>query len=85
MEQVKILLMTAIGIFAVLDVSSIAVVHASIPGDFGMGYQAGKNQAYIDFPAGTNNDACPGGSISYCSGYVSGYDLEGATLQQAQP
>jgi hypothetical protein len=45
----KVLLMTAIGIFAVLGGGSIAVVHASIIGDFGIGYQAGKNQAYSDW------------------------------------
>jgi hypothetical protein len=44
----NIVLMTAIGIFAVLGAGSIAVVHASIIGDFGIGYQAGKNQAYSD-------------------------------------
>jgi hypothetical protein len=44
----SILLMAAVGIFAVLGAGSIAAVHASIIGDFGIGYQAGKNQAYND-------------------------------------
>jgi hypothetical protein len=65
MKRVNILLMTAIGIFAVLDAGSIAVVHASIIGDFGIGYQAGKNQAYSDWNGGySQNDSCPGNSIS---------------------
>ena len=87
MEQVKILLMSAIGIFAVLGARSIAAVHASIIGDFGIGYQAGKNQAYSDWNGGySQNDSCPSGnSISYCSGYTVGYDAEWGTLQQAQP
>jgi hypothetical protein len=84
-EQIKILLMMAISIFTMLGVGSIAVVHASIIGDFGTGYQAGKTQAYNDFQSGTNDDSCPGGSTSYCSGYVVGYDAEQATLKQAQP
>ena len=43
--------MTAIGIFAVLGAGSIAAVHASIIGDFGIGYQAGKNQiGIVDIP-----------------------------------
>jgi hypothetical protein len=68
----------------VLGAGSIAVVHASIIGDFGIGYQAGKNQAYSDWNGGySQNDSCPSGnSISYCSGYRVGYD---GTLQQAQP
>jgi hypothetical protein len=87
MEQAKILLMTAIGIFAVLGAGSIAAVHASIIGDFGIGYQAGKNQAYSDWNGGySQNDSRPSGySLSYCSGYTVGYDAEWGTLQQAQP
>lgn len=38
----KFLSLTAIGIFAALSGGSIAVVHASIIGDFGLGYQDGK-------------------------------------------
>jgi len=86
MEQIKILLLTTIGIFTILAVGSIAIVHASIIGDFGMGYQAGKTQAYNDFQSSANDDSCPSGSsTSYCSGYVVGYDAEQATLKQAQP
>ncbi|MGC1930629.1 MAG: hypothetical protein WA667_16800 [Candidatus Nitrosopolaris sp.] len=33
---------------------SIAVVHASIIGDFGEGYDAGKRQAYNDLPTVDN-------------------------------
>jgi len=56
-------------------------LHLIQPGDFGVGYDAGKNHAYNDFPTGTpTNEACPGGSISYCSGYTAGYDSEWATL-----
>jgi hypothetical protein len=86
-EQIKMILMTAIGIFTVLGVGSVAFVHASIIGDFGIGYQAGKNQAYSDWNGGNSqNDSCPSGnSISYCSGYTVGYDAEWGTLQQAQP
>jgi hypothetical protein len=86
MEQVKILLL-AIGIFMMFYGGSIAAVHASIIGDFGIGYQAGKDQAYSDWNGGySQNDSCPSGnSISYCSGYTVGYDAEWGTLQQAQP
>ncbi|MFZ0511926.1 MAG: hypothetical protein WAM14_09995 [Candidatus Nitrosopolaris sp.] len=51
-----------------------------------MQHDAGKNQAYNDFPARTpTNEACPGGSVPYCSGYTARYDSEWATLKQAQP
>jgi hypothetical protein len=41
---------------------------ASIIGDFGLGYQDGKNHTYNDFYAGINDDSRPSGvSTSYCS------------------
>ncbi len=42
----KILLMTAIAIFAVLGAGSIPVVHASIIGNFGLGYCSGYVVGY---------------------------------------
>ncbi|MFZ0513631.1 MAG: hypothetical protein WAM14_18640 [Candidatus Nitrosopolaris sp.] len=71
-----------------IAVGSATITHASIIGDFGIGYQDGKNKAYNDFP-NTDDDTCPyagyAGYTSYCTGYIVGYDDELGTLQHAQP
>jgi hypothetical protein len=90
MEQVKILLMTAIGVFTMLGVGSIAVVHASIIGDCGVGYQAGKTQAYNDYHSGNAfSDGGPhygeDGYFWWSACYQAGYDWEWGTLKQSQP
>jgi hypothetical protein len=69
----------------VLGGGSIAIVQASIIGDFDIGYQDGKNHGYNDFYAGINDDSFPSGvGTSYCSEYVVGYDDEQGTVKQAQ-
>lgn len=61
---------------------TITSAHASIIGDFGAGYQQGKNDAYYGYGDGS----CPYGySNSYCVGYHTGYDAELAVINQAQP
>lgn len=65
------------------------IAHASIIGDFGIGYQDGKNQAYNDWYQGNGEDSsCPrsgeGDSLSYCSGYAIGYNGEWGAFLQTQ-
>ena len=60
--------------------TTIATAHASIIGDFGIGYANGKTAAYNGY-----GDYCNGYSNSYCAGFHVGYAGEEAALQQAQP
>ena len=69
--------------------SSDAVNHPHDEANQNGFYEEGKRNTVLlrtHIPTGTpTNEACPGGSISYCSGYTAGYDSEWATLKQAQP
>jgi hypothetical protein len=65
----------------VIDSTIATSAQASIIGDFGAGYQYGKNLAYQGY-----GDYCPNGySNSYCAGFHVGWNAEEAALQQAQP
>ncbi len=84
-----ILFMTTISILTMLVIGPMmAVAHASILGDCGIGYQAGKQQAYNDFP-NQYNEASPyngvDGKIAYNSCYQTGYEWEWMTLKAGQP
>lgn len=76
------LILVAMSVLAIIvGTMTISSVHASIWGDFGAGYQQGKNDAWNGY-----SEHCPDGySNSYCAGYHTGYEFEYATLQQAQP
>ena len=72
----------AVPIIAIIvGTMTISSAHASIIGDFGIGYNQGKYDAYY----GIGNGSCPGGSNSYCAGYHSGYVSESTILEQALP
>lgn len=72
----------AVPIIAIIvGTMTISSAHASIIGDFGIGYNNGKSDAYY----GNGDGTCPGGSNSYCAGYHAGYVAEELTIQQAQP
>lgn len=57
---------------------------ASIAGNYGQGYDDGKNAAKANFPS--SDASCPRdflNNISYCTGYHTGFDIEFVALQQA--
>jgi hypothetical protein len=65
----------------IVGTMAITSAYASIVGDFGIGYQQGKVDAYDGY-----SESCPSGySNSYCTGYHVGYEAEAAVLNQAQP
>src|SRR5207247_9956465 len=74
------------GIFGSIAVN---VAYASILGDFGSGWNAGKSAAYRALYSGHQYDAsCPTSYIdhkSYCTGYHSGYFEEWSALRGAHP
>jgi hypothetical protein len=72
LKMSKIPLLTTIGVFTMLSVGSIVGVHAT--DDYSIGYDAGRTKASSDFTKGVNDDSCNDGSISYCSGYIDGYN-----------
>jgi hypothetical protein len=66
--------------------TTTTTAQASIFGNFGQGYDDGKQARKQSF--GSSTDAlCPkdfGNNISYCAGYHAGFDEEQAALQAAQ-
>jgi hypothetical protein len=60
---------------------------ASILGNLGQGYDAGKEQAKSDWNDGKSSDSsCPSGwtSWSWCTGYKAGYVKEWIALSESQ-
>ena len=65
-----------IGLVWIAIMTVTPIVHASIIGDFGIGYNQGKIDANSDWYAGrTMSDTCPysGVSATYSAGYTAGY------------
>jgi len=75
-------ILIALPVIAILlgTTTTITTAHASIFGDFGIGYDAGKRAAHSGY-----GDICSYGSNSYCAGFHIGWNLEESTIQQAQP
>lgn len=69
------------GLLSTVSITSqLQQAHASIIGDFGIGYNAGKTAAYNGYA-----DNCDGYSNSYCAGFHIGYAGEEAAIAQVQP
>ena len=79
-----------IGLVSIAWVAVTPVVHASILGDTGRGYQDGKQAASDDFHAGRQFHDAPAGTTVihfnlYEFWYQAGYDWEWAFLKIANP
>ena len=79
MNKFVLIAMSALAI--IVGSMTISSAHASIIGDFGIGYNNGKIDAYNGYAKA----GCSAYSYSYCAGYSAGYDAEIITLNQAQP
>jgi len=85
MNQIKPIapIIISVAIAAVLVILLQQQANASIPGDFGQGYDAGRANAYNTFFAGGHYNIQCHSSLAYCAGYGAGYGKEWRALQSA--
>jgi hypothetical protein len=76
------IIVTTIAMIILIAATTTQLAKASIPGNLGSGYDAGKAAALYDFYHGTRT-RCTSSSFAYCAAFGYAYEVELGHLRSA--